>query len=54
MFSVLNTIFLHTLPYPNANELVRVYRTNQTSDTPHSPANFRSPRQTNRSLTPPR
>jgi predicted permease len=41
MFSVLNTLFFHSLPYPESERLVRVYRTSRTLQTgPHSPAAF--------------
>lgn len=41
MFSVLRTIAVRTLPYPDSDQLVRVYRTApQANAWPHSPANF--------------
>ena len=41
MFSVLNTVLFHTLPYPESDQLIRVYRTSSTLQTgPLSPANF--------------
>jgi putative ABC transport system permease protein len=41
MFSVLNALLLRTLPYPEPDRLVRVFRTDPHSQTlPHSPANF--------------
>src|SRR5436190_20720830 len=40
-FSVLSTLMLRTLPYPDGDRLVRVYRTApQSQSWPHSPANF--------------
>ncbi len=41
MFSVLNTYLFHALPYPEADRLVRIYRTSPHSQSwPHSPGNF--------------
>jgi putative ABC transport system permease protein len=41
MFSVLNALLLRSLPYPDGDRLVRVYRTAPQSQTrPHAPANF--------------
>ncbi len=41
MFSALHAIFLRTLPYPDGERLVRIYRTSPESNgNPHSPANF--------------
>jgi len=41
MFSVLNTYLFRTLPYPNSENLVRVFRTSIHSQSwPHSPGNF--------------
>ena len=42
MFSVLNTLFLRTLPYADPDGLVRVYRIGLRGQTqlPHAPANF--------------
>lgn len=41
MFSVLNTLLLHTPPYPEPERLVRVFRTGPTFQFgPHAPANF--------------
>ena len=41
MFSVLNTFLFGTLPYPDSNRLVRVFRTSPHSQNwPHSAANF--------------
>ena len=48
MFSVLNTYLFGALPYPNSNQLVRVWRTSPHSQTwPHSPANFMAMREKN-------
>lgn len=48
MFSVLNTYLFRTLPYPNSERLVRVWRTSPHSQTwPHSPANFMAMREKN-------
>ncbi|MBI2812963.1 MAG: ABC transporter permease [Opitutae bacterium] len=53
MFSVLNTLFLRTLPYADPDGLVRVYRTGLRGQTqlPHAPANFADLRAQSRSLT---
>jgi predicted permease len=41
MFSVLNTYLFRSLPYPESERLVRIYRTSPHSQNwPHSPANF--------------
>jgi predicted permease len=41
MFSVLNTFFFRALPYPESDQIVRVFRTSPNSQSwPHSPANF--------------
>jgi putative ABC transport system permease protein len=41
MFSVLNTFLFRSLPYPQSDQLVRVWRTSPHSQTwPHSAANF--------------
>lgn len=41
MFSVLNTFLFRSLPYPQSERLVRVFRTSPHSQSwPHSPANF--------------
>ena len=41
MFSVLNTFLFRSLPYPQSEQLVRVWRTSQHSQSwPHSAANF--------------
>lgn len=41
MFSVLNTYLFRSLPYPQADRLVRVFRTSPHSQSwPHSPGNF--------------
>src|SRR5829696_6519286 len=41
MFSVLNTFLFRSLPYPQSNRLVRVFRTSPHSQSwPHSAANF--------------
>jgi predicted permease len=41
MFSVLNTFLFRSLPYPQSEQLVRVFRTSPYSDSwPHSAANF--------------
>ena len=41
MFSVLRTLSLRDLPYPESDRLVRIYRTSPQSQAwPHSPANF--------------
>ncbi len=48
MFSVLNTYLFGSLPYPNSDQLVRVWRTSPHSQTwPHSPANFMAMREKN-------
>src|SRR5678816_4202608 len=41
MFSVLNTFLFRALPYPQSEQLVRVWRTSPHSQSwPHSAANF--------------
>src|SRR5688572_19639513 len=41
MFSVLNTFLFRSLPYPESDRLIRVFRTSPHSQTwPHSAANF--------------
>ncbi len=41
MFSVLNTYLFRSLPYPDSQRLVRIYRTSPHSQSwPHSPGNF--------------
>ena len=41
MFSVLNTFLFRALPYPNSNQLVRIFRTSPHSQSwPHSSGNF--------------
>src|SRR5687768_9847790 len=41
MFSLMNLLVLRPLPYPDADRLVRVYRTSSNSNRwPHAPANF--------------
>lgn len=41
MFSVLNTFLFRSLPYPQSDRLVRIFRTSPHSDSwPHSAANF--------------
>src|SRR5215211_2150014 len=41
MFSVLNTFLFRSLPYPQSQQLVRVFRTSPHSQScPHSVANF--------------
>ncbi|MEO7411893.1 MAG: ABC transporter permease, partial [Opitutaceae bacterium] len=41
MFSLLNSLLLHSPPYPESDSLIRVFRTSPTFQTgPHSPANF--------------
>src|SRR5262249_34991835 len=48
MFSVLNTFMLQSLPYPQPDRLVRVYRTSIYSQSwPHSAANFLDHRRRN-------
>ena len=48
MFSVLNTFLFGSLPYPQSEQLVRVFRTSPHSDSwPHSAANFFDQRQQN-------
>jgi predicted permease len=48
MFSVLNTYLFRALPYPQADRLVRVFRTSPHSQRwPHSPANFMDMRDKN-------
>lgn len=52
MFSVLNTLFLRTLPYADPGGLVRIYRTGLRGQTqlPHAPANFLDLRAQNQSF----
>ena len=41
MFSVLNTFLFRSLPYPQSEQLIRVFRTSPHSQSwPHSAANF--------------
>src|SRR5574338_1682640 len=41
MFSVLNTFLFRALPYPNSDQLVRIFRTSPHSQSwPHSSGNF--------------
>src|SRR5688500_7452547 len=41
MFSVLNTFLFRSLPYPQSEQLVRIFRTSPHSQSwPHSPGNF--------------
>ena len=48
MFSVLRTVFLRTLPYADADRLVRVHRTGPNFDArPHAVANFLDLREQN-------
>ncbi len=48
MFSVLNTYLFRALPYPNSDNLVRVYRTSiHSQNWPHSPGNFFDQREKN-------
>src|SRR5215213_2966788 len=48
MFSVLNTFLFGSLPYPQSQQLVRVWRTSPHSQTwPHSAANFFDQREKN-------
>jgi putative ABC transport system permease protein len=48
MFSVLNTYLFRSLPYPNSDRLVRVFRTSIHSQSwPHSPGNFFDQREKN-------
>ncbi|HEX2268884.1 MAG TPA: ABC transporter permease [Pyrinomonadaceae bacterium] len=48
MFSVLNTFLFGSLPYPQSDQLVRVWRTSPHSQTwPHSAANFFDQREKN-------
>ncbi len=48
MFSVLNVLLLRALPYPDSEQLVRVFRTSPQSQTwPHSVANFFDHREQN-------
>jgi putative ABC transport system permease protein len=40
-FSMANTLLLRTLPYPDGEHLVRIFRTSQQAQTwPHAPANY--------------
>lgn len=48
MFSVLNTYLFRALPYPNSEQLVRVFRTSPHSQSwPHSAASFSDQREKN-------
>jgi len=48
MFSVLNTYLFRALPYPNSEQLVRVFRTSSHSQSwPHSAASFSDQREKN-------
>ncbi|MBL8206052.1 MAG: ABC transporter permease [Blastocatellia bacterium] len=48
MFSVLNTYLFRALPYPNSEQLVRVFRTSSHSQSwPHSAASFLDQREKN-------
>ncbi|HKR15387.1 MAG TPA: ABC transporter permease [Pyrinomonadaceae bacterium] len=48
MFSVLNTFLFRSLPYPQSDQIVRVWRTSPHSQTwPHSAANFFDQREKN-------
>jgi putative ABC transport system permease protein len=48
MFSVLNTYLFRALPYPNSDQLVRVFRTSiHSKNWPHSPGNFFDQREKN-------
>jgi len=48
MFSVLNTYLFRALPYPQSDQLVRVFRTSIHSQSwPHSPGNFFDQREKN-------
>src|SRR5688572_8510291 len=48
MFSVLNTFLFGSLPYPQSEQLVRVWRTSPHSQSwPHSAANFFDHREQN-------
>ncbi len=48
MFSVLNTYLFRALPYPESDQLVRVFRTSIHSQSwPHSPGNFFDQREKN-------
>jgi putative ABC transport system permease protein len=48
MFSVLNTYLFRALPYPNSDQLVRVFRTSiHSQNWPHSPGNFFDQREKN-------
>ncbi len=41
MFSVLNTYFFRALPYPESDQIVRVFRTSPNSQSwPHAPGNY--------------
>src|SRR6476619_6397312 len=48
MFSVLNTFLFRALPYPQAEQLVRVFRTSPISQSwPHNPGVFLAEREKN-------
>src|SRR4029434_9874903 len=48
MFSVMNTIMLRPLPYPEPDRLVRIFSTSpQSQSWPHSAANFLDHREQN-------
>src|SRR5215470_100140 len=48
MFSVLNTFLFRSLPYPQSDHLIRVFRTSPHSQSwPHSIANFLDQREKN-------
>ena len=48
MFSVLNTFLFRSLPYPQSERLIRVWRTSPHSQSwPHSPGNFSDYREQN-------
>ncbi len=41
MFSILDALLFHRAPYPESDQLIRVFRTTPTmQDAPHSPANY--------------